>query len=156
MFSIATSQTHFLFNGKILDPVDCVAMGCPLAPVLANLFIGHHEIIWLKNYQGPSVLFYRRYVDDTFSVFHTEKEAISFLTFSILKILISNSLLKKKPARFQLFLMCLLIIIILLVSKLQPIGKNVYWIAHKFFRLYFLLLQSWANPYFGGKSIQNE
>ena len=38
----------------------------PLAPVLANLFMGHHEKIWLEQYQGSELLFYRRYVDDTF------------------------------------------------------------------------------------------
>ena len=59
MFSIATSQTHFLFNGKVFDEIDGVSMGSPLAPVLASLFLGHHENIWLKNYQGPSNLFYR-------------------------------------------------------------------------------------------------
>ena len=66
LFSIATSQTHFLFNGKVFDQIDGVAMGSPLAPVLANLFLGHYENIWLNKYHGPSVLFYRRYVDDTF------------------------------------------------------------------------------------------
>ena len=72
MFSIATSQTHFLFTGKVFDQIDGVAMGSPLAPVLANLFLGHHENMWLKNYQGPSNLFYRRYVDDVFCVFDNE------------------------------------------------------------------------------------
>ena len=32
-------------------------MGSPLAPVLANLFMGRHEKIWLENYQGPEVIF---------------------------------------------------------------------------------------------------
>ena len=63
IFSIATSQTHFLVNYKVFDQIDGVAMDSPLAPVLANLFLGHHENIWLKNYQGPSNVFYRRYVD---------------------------------------------------------------------------------------------
>ena len=26
--------------------------------------MGHHEKIWLEKYQGPEVLFYRRYVDN--------------------------------------------------------------------------------------------
>ena len=30
-FSIATSETHFLFNCKIYDQIDGVAMGSPLA-----------------------------------------------------------------------------------------------------------------------------
>ena len=49
-------------------------MGSPLAPVLANLFLGHHENIWLNKYQGPSLQFYRRYVDDTFCLFNNEQE----------------------------------------------------------------------------------
>ena len=32
----ATSHTHFLFNGCFYDQVGGVAMGSPLAPVLAN------------------------------------------------------------------------------------------------------------------------
>ena len=81
MFSIATSQTHFLFNGKVFGHIDGVAMGSPLAPVLANLFLGHHENIWLKNYQGPSNLFYRRYVDDVFCVFENDNDAELFFDF---------------------------------------------------------------------------
>ena len=43
---------HFLFDGKVYDQIDGVAMGSPLAPVLANLFLGHYENIWLNKYQG--------------------------------------------------------------------------------------------------------
>jgi len=45
LFSFATSETHFLFKGKFYDEVDGVAMGSPLAPILANLFLGVHEVI---------------------------------------------------------------------------------------------------------------
>ena len=81
MFSIANSQTHFLFNGKVFDQIDGVAMGSPLPPVLANLFLGQHEKLWLKNYQGPSNLFYRRNADDTFCVFENENDAKLFFDF---------------------------------------------------------------------------
>ena len=81
LFSFATSHTNFLFNGKMYDQIDGVAMGSPLAPVLANLFLGHYEHIWLNNYQGPSVHFYRRYVDDTFCLFNTENDALLFFDF---------------------------------------------------------------------------
>ena len=30
-------------NGQIFDQIDGVAMGSPLAPLLANLFMGYHE-----------------------------------------------------------------------------------------------------------------
>ena len=61
-------------------------MGSPLAPVLANLFMGHYEKEWLSNYNGilPSYYYqdYTRYVDDIFSVSNSHDEAKRF--FSIL------------------------------------------------------------------------
>ena len=52
LFSLATAQTHFLFNGSFCDQIDGVAMGSPLAPVLANLCMGHHEKSWLENFDA--------------------------------------------------------------------------------------------------------
>ena len=40
--------------------VDGVAMGSPLAPVLASFFMGHYEELWLKNSTGPKVPYYRK------------------------------------------------------------------------------------------------
>ena len=39
MFNFAVRQNHFLFNGKIYDQIDGVAMGSPLGPVLANVYV---------------------------------------------------------------------------------------------------------------------
>ena len=36
---------------------------------------------WLENFQGSEILFYRRYVDDTFCLFHSEHDAIIFLDY---------------------------------------------------------------------------
>ena len=58
-----------------------MAIGSPLAPVLANLFMGHHEGIWLENYQTSGILFYRRYVDDTFCLFDTEHDTTLFFDY---------------------------------------------------------------------------
>ena len=44
--SFAPFQANFVFNGKMYDQIDGVAMGNPLAPVLAILFLEHHENIW--------------------------------------------------------------------------------------------------------------
>ena len=63
------------------DQIDGVAMGSPLAPVLANLFLGHHENIWLSKYQGSSFHFYQRYVDDTFCLYNTEQDGLLFFDF---------------------------------------------------------------------------
>ncbi len=63
LFHFATSQSHFLFDGNFFDQIDGVAMGSPLGPVLANLFMAIKEREWLSNCNSPP-LFYRRYVDD--------------------------------------------------------------------------------------------
>ena len=44
LFLFATSQTHFIFNDKFYNQIDGVAMGSPLAPVLANIFMGFLRI----------------------------------------------------------------------------------------------------------------
>lgn len=57
LFHFATSRTHFLFKGSFYDQIDGVAMGSPLAPVLANLFMGNHENIWLETYRVSKIYF---------------------------------------------------------------------------------------------------
>ena len=44
-------------------------MGSPLAPILANLFLGSYDETWLNNFNKADILLYRRHVDDTFCVF---------------------------------------------------------------------------------------
>ena len=56
-------------------------MGSPLAPILANLFTGHHEEQWIDSYKDSQLLYYRRYVDDTFCLFHNEQDAMKFLSY---------------------------------------------------------------------------
>ena len=84
LFKFVTCETHFLFNGKYYDQIDGVVMGSPLAPVLANLFMGHNEKLWIENFQGTPPSYYRRYVDDIFSVFSNSLEAKDTLTLSLL------------------------------------------------------------------------
>ena len=81
LFQFATSETHFHFNGEIYEQVEGMAMGSPLAPVLANLFIGHHEQHWLIQKEALSVLFYKRYVNDIFCILKTSEQADKFLDF---------------------------------------------------------------------------
>ena len=60
------------------DQVDRVAMGSPLAPILANIFMGYHEKGWIRNYNYGELLYCKRYVDDIFAVFETKNHAVSF------------------------------------------------------------------------------
>ena len=48
LFEFATSKTHFQFDGGIYDQIDGISMGSPVAPSLANLFMGVHEVKWLN------------------------------------------------------------------------------------------------------------
>ena len=56
-------------------------MGSPLVPVLANLFMGHNEKLWLENFHGSTILFHRWYVDDTICLFHSEHDATIFFDY---------------------------------------------------------------------------
>ena len=57
-------------------------MGSPLAPNLANLFMGYNEKNWLSDHGGlDPPIFYRRYVDDIFAVFDSREGALSFLDY---------------------------------------------------------------------------
>ena len=67
LLAFATKRSHFIFNGQYYDQIDSVAMGSPLGPVLANIFMCYFEEKWvLNNNAHPSVWF--RYVDDTFTL----------------------------------------------------------------------------------------
>ena len=56
-------------------------MGFPLAPVLANIFMGFHESKWLNEYNLNKPKFYLRYVDDIVADFHNEQESLNFASF---------------------------------------------------------------------------
>ena len=49
LFHFAISQNHFIFNSKFYNQIDGVAMGSPLALVLANIFMGFHKPKWIMN-----------------------------------------------------------------------------------------------------------
>ena len=81
LFLFATSQTHFIFNGKFYNQIDGVAMGYPLAPVLTNIFMGFYESKWLNEYNLNRPKFYLRYVDDILAAFDKEQDSLNFLNF---------------------------------------------------------------------------
>ena len=78
LFDFATSGTHFLFDGSFYDQIDGVAMGSPLDPVLANLFMGYHEANWLQVFKDCEITLYRRYVDDIICLFISESDSDKF------------------------------------------------------------------------------
>ena len=73
----ATSSVEFSFNSTMYKQTDGVAMGSPLGPALANIFVGYYEEKLFSQTQKPPTYF--RYVDDTFAIFDHEAEADEFL-----------------------------------------------------------------------------
>ena len=77
----AASKTHFIFNNKFYNQINGIAMGSPLAPVLANIFMGFHKSKWLNEYNLNKPKFYLRYVDDILAAFDNEHDSLNFLNF---------------------------------------------------------------------------
>ena len=53
-------------------------MGSPLAPVLANMFMGFHQSKWLNEYNLSKPKFYFRYVADIQAAFYNEQDSLDF------------------------------------------------------------------------------
>ena len=66
LLSVATKGQLFQFNGALYEQTDGVAMGSPLGPLLANVFMSHIEENLEREGKLPS--FYQRYVDDMLTI----------------------------------------------------------------------------------------
>ena len=82
LLELAVLDTAFVFNGKLFKQVDGMAMGSPLGPKFANIFMCSLEERMLDDCPLRfHPLFYSRYVDDTFVLFKGEYEADLFLDY---------------------------------------------------------------------------
>ncbi len=78
LLKLATKHQLFQFNGKLYEQVDGVAMGSPLGPLMANVFMCSLEEKLSKSNKLPSV--YNRFVDDTLTTQSNLDSATSFLS----------------------------------------------------------------------------
>ena len=53
----ATSTVEFSFDNTIYRQIDGVAMGLPLCPALANIFVGYYEEKLFSEISKPAVYF---------------------------------------------------------------------------------------------------
>ena len=78
LLRVATKHQLFQFNGHLYEQIDGVAMGSPLGPLMANVFMCSIEEKLESANKLPS--FYRRYVDDTLAMVPDIPSAEAFLT----------------------------------------------------------------------------
>ena len=82
LLELATLDSYFLFNGELYHQIDGVAMGSPLGPTLANVFMSHMEKKWLQSCPVEfKPILYKRYVDDSFLIFKDGSQIDPFLSF---------------------------------------------------------------------------
>ena len=82
LLELAIKKSFILFNGQYYKQIDGVAMGSPLGPTLANIFLCHHEKNWLDNCSNEfKALYFKCYADDVFCLFRDEQYVQLFLDY---------------------------------------------------------------------------
>ena len=73
LLKITMFESFFIFDRKFYEQCDGIAIGSPLGPTLANVFMCHFENIWLENCSSHfKSIVYTRFVDDTFLLFRSK------------------------------------------------------------------------------------
>ena len=67
LLEFCLKNTYFSFQGRFYEQTEGAAMGSPISPIVANLFIEDLEIQAINTSITPPAL-WKRFVDDTFTI----------------------------------------------------------------------------------------
>ena len=82
LLNLALQDSYFRFNGRIFKQLEGLSMGAPLSPIIANIFLCDLEEKALQQCEARlRPHYYRRYLDDTFILFDSSDQSVSFFDF---------------------------------------------------------------------------
>ena len=82
MLSLTTKESIILFDMECYNQIDGVAIGSPLGPTLANVFLCHHEKKWLNDCPNNfKPAFYKRYVNGIFVLLKKSEHVQLFVNY---------------------------------------------------------------------------
>jgi hypothetical protein len=71
LLSLCLKTTYFVYQGQFFKQVEGAAMGSPVSPIVADLFMEHFEETALSRFHTPPA-FWGRYVDDTIVILNSD------------------------------------------------------------------------------------
>ena len=66
-------STYFTYRGKFYEQVEGAAMGSPISPIVANLYMENFEMRALQSSPNSPSL-WQRFVDDTFLIMKAKRK----------------------------------------------------------------------------------
>ena len=66
LLEISTKESHFMFNGKMYCQKKGIAMGSPLGPLFADIYVNYLESRLKHRLERNGVIYWRRFADDCF------------------------------------------------------------------------------------------
>ena len=91
LLSLATKESHFIFDKTLYKQIDGVTMGSSLGPKLANAFLVYHEKNWLEHcpLEYRPLYYYSylnsRHLNISFTIENEKYNRMSFLDVNIMR-----------------------------------------------------------------------